>query len=398
MSQNPNGGPNYNPYGTPPPNPNYPPTPAPGTGYGSPQPPSGPNPGYAPGPYGNPPSGPNPYGPPSMPGSDTPHSTYGSPYAPPPPPTPMPSAPDAYYPYDPTVMSQQNSGAGYPAYTPSSPMQPMQPMPTPVFTPQPKKSGGKTVLIAVIALLVIVGGVLSLVFYNNHQQSILQAQATTTAQARVTGTAQAYAAATSQAQATATAVASHYPFSNNLVLNDPLSDNSHVGQYGWDVNDSCSFANGTYHAFEKNSGYVHLCMANTPTFSDFTYEVQMAIKQGGNGAQGGILFRANTASDKFYILYLDTKGNYDLDIQVNNNGNNNRTLKQGTISNYATGFFQVHTVAVVARGPQISLYVDNQLVAQVSDATYSGGQIGVLSSYGASLTEVVYNNAKVWQL
>lgn len=395
MSQNPNGGPNYNPYGPNPSNPNYPPTP--GTAYGGPPTPSGPNP------YANPPSGPNPYqNPPSGPGSGTPNSSYG-PYGPtyaPPPPTPTPPAPDtggSYNPYDPTVMSQQpNSGVGYPPYTPT----PAPGLPQlPPSIQQPRRNNSRTILIAVIALVVIVGGILGVIFYNNHQQAVQQANATSTVVGGMTATASAQAAATANAQATATYLATHYPFSNNLVLNDPLTDDSRVGQYGWDENTSCTFDAGSYHDFEKIKGNFHLCVANTPTFSNFTFETQMAIKSGGNGASGGVLFRADINNDRFYVLFLDTQGNYELDIQANQNGSNSRVLRSGQISGYATGFFQVHTIGVVAKGSQITIYVDQKQVTQVTDTTYSGGQLGVISYYGGNATtEVVYNNAKVWQL
>lgn len=399
MSQNPNGGPNYNPYGPNPSNPNYPPTP--GTTYGSPQPPAGPNPGYPP--YANPPSGPNPYqNPPSGPG--TPNSSYGPygpTYAPPPPgssPAPIPQGPDTggpYNPYDPTMLSQQpNSGVNYPPYTPPAPPG-MPPLPPP--TPQ-KTNNSRAVLTAVIALVVIVGGVLGVVLFNNHQQAVQQANGTATVVAQATGTVNAQSTATGVAQATATFSASHYPFSSNQVLNDSLSDDSHVGQYGWDENTSCTFSAGSYHTFEATAQHFHLCVANTPTYGNFTFEVQMAIKSGGTTAQGGILFRADTNNDRFYVLFLDTQGNYELDIQANQSGTNTRTLRSGQVSGYATGFSQVHTIGVVAKASQITIYIDQKQVTQVTDTTYTNGQIGVISSYGSSSTEVVYNNAKVWQL
>lgn len=392
MSQNPNGGPNYNPYGPNLSNPNYPP--APGTAYGGSQPPSGPN-SY--GQYAPPP--------PSGPGDNTPHSSYGpygTPYAPPPPGmTPMPPTTDPvsgpYGPYDQTVLSQQNSSPSYPSYAPpSNPGFGVPPAMPP--NPMPRKSNSKNVLIAVIALVVVVGGILGVVLYNNHQTAVQHANGTATAQAQVTGTAQAYARATANVQATATYISTHYPFSTNLVLNDPLNDNSHVSQYGWDVDPSCAFSDGTYHVYEKTANRVHLCVANTPTFTNFTFETQMAIKAGGSNAEGGVIFRADTTNDKFYILYLDTRGNYDLDIEVNNVGDNNRTLKQGTVAGYAAGFFQVHTIGIVANGSQISLYIDQKQIAQVTDTTYTSGQIGFISSYGTSPSDVVYNNAKVWQI
>lgn len=329
------------------------------------------------------------------------------------PPTTDPSS-GPYGAYDPTVISQ-HSGTNYPAYPPftSDPNYPSYPTPSmpggpaylppyqpggPGFntpTPQPKRNNGRTILISVIALLVVIGGVLSLVLYNNHQTSINNANGTATA---VVSTAQAYSQATAHTQATATYVKSHYPFSSNLVLNDTLNDNSNVAKYGWDTGAHCAFTNNTYQVTEDKSGYFAYCTATRPSFTNFTYEVQMSIQEGGNNADGGIVFRANMDSSLFYVLYLGTDGYYELDIQTNSNATNTRTLKSGTIAGFAAGFTQVHTIGVVANGSQISLYIDHNQVTQVDDTTFSSGQIGVISAYGSSKTVVVYNNAKVWQL
>jgi hypothetical protein len=51
----------------------------------------------------------------------------------------------------------------------------------------------------------------------------------------------------------------------------------------------------------------------------------------------------------------------------------------------------------VANGSNISLYVNNQQIDNVSDSTFSQGEIGVAASNN-NLTEVVFTNAKVWTL
>jgi Tfp pilus assembly protein PilV len=412
MSQNPNG-PNYNPYGPGLSNPHYPP--APGPGYNTGQPPSGPNPNYgvppsAPNPnYGIPPSGPNPnYGqyapPPPVTGPNlTPDSRYGVP------PYDQPYPQGMAGPYDQTAFSQ-SSGATYPSYpTPSNPgfsspqnyaVPPSMPnFGMPPTTPPAKKNNIRMVLISVIALLVLAGGVLGLVLYNN-QQTKLHNDATATAQtqARSTSTAQAQASATISAQATATYVKTHYPFSSNLVLDDSLKDNSGVAKSGWDVGSGCVFTNGAYEATESKANYILPCAAETTNFLNFTFEIQMTIKTGGTGAEGGVIFRANMSTDALYVLFLDTVGNYELDVRANSSGASTRTLKSGLISNFATGFYQVHTIGIVANGSQITVYVDQNQIATATDPTYSSGQIGVISNYGSTSTTVAYSNAKVWQL
>ena len=260
---------------------------------------------------------------------------------------------------------------------------------------KPRKNNARTILISLIALLVVVGGVLAIVFYNNHQTSIHNANGTVTA---IASTAQAHSQATANAQATTTYIKSHYPFSTNLVLDDTLSNDSNIAKYGWDTGANCAFTNNTYQVSENKSGYFAYCTASKMNFTNFTYEVQMSIQKGGNNASGGMVFRADMNSSHFYVLYVSTNGQYELDIQTNNNATNTRTLKTGSVSGFASGLGQVHTLGLVANGSQVSLYVDQNQIFQVSDTTYNGGQVGVIADYGDSATVVVYNNAKVWQL
>ena len=430
MSQYPENNPNYNPYGPPPSNPNRP-APPPGTtpGYGGPAPAPGPNSGYNPypparpepnsgygsGPYNTPRppnsgygSGPysNPYGPSTGPGAGL--NPYTNPATPPPPgpvtgPNPYdPYAPDD--PYAPTMMSRNPPGGQpYTAYPPQGPVYPRQgpvsaPPPPAPQNPAPQKRGrGMTVLIAVIALIVIAGGLVGFVAYSNGQNNT-HAIATATAQAQ-TLSQQARATATTQARATATAIASTYPFSNNLVLNDPLTNDSHVTQYGWDNDGTyCFFANGSYHAVSNQANFYYTCGAGRTSLTNFTFQVQMTIKQGGSGAEGGLIFRGIENNSKYYILFIDTQGNYMLDIAVNSKGSNDRTLQQGQLGNFISGFNQANTLGIVANGSQIALYVNGKKEFQVSDTTYTTGQVGFLASYGSSNTDVIYNNVKAWQL
>lgn len=264
----------------------------------------------------------------------------------------------------------------------------------PAPSPPPRQRGKDTTIIAaILAVLITIGGtIFSTTAYNNlHNTSIANSIANSTATVRAV---MARATQTANTQATARAILlPDYPFSKNLVLNDPLKDNSHVGQYGWDVNDSCIFSGGAYHAIEKRANSFNICAANTPIFSNFTFQVQMTIQTGGAGAAGGIIFRADPGSDKFYALFLDAQGNYVLDMLMGS-GTDRLKLKSGRVKNTAT----VHTISIVATGTSLTLYVDLIEVNQAADSTYFNGKIGVLSSYGKSTTDVAYTNAKVWLL
>jgi hypothetical protein len=286
------------------------------------------------------------------------------------------------------MMSRKSPGGqGYITYPP----------PVPASPPTRTRGRSPLVLFTLLALLLLAGGLIGVVAYNTHQSNV---HATATATARAgNASRQARATATGQAIATATAIASLYPFSNRLLLNDPLTNSDHVPQYGWD-NDgtNCFFANGSYHATSKQANYYYTCGAGRTSLTNFTFQVQMTLKQGGNGAQGGLIFRGIENNSQYYILFIDTQGNFNLDISVNSKGANDRTLQQGQLANFLTGFNQVNTLGIVTAGNQISVYVNQKKEFQVSDATYATGQIGFLASYGSSNTDVIYNNAKVWQL
>jgi hypothetical protein len=304
----------------------------------------------------------------------------------------MPPAlePNPYDPYAQTAMSPQPPTPTYPGYNP--PSMPGVTMP-PSMAPQPKRGRGMIVLISVIVLILVVGGsVIGLVTYNNNQNT-LHANATATAQAMVNTTA--------TANAQATTIASTYPFSNQLILNDPLVDNSKGVNWDNDKSIGCFFSGSAYHVVDDQKGTYNTCAANKADYSDFTFEVEMDIKQGDSDAYGGLIFRADNTTFKFYRLYVNQQGDFGLLASVDSTGTNGnaRDLKDGTASQFNTGLGQTNTIGVVARGNQIAIYINRQLVATVNDSTYTHGQIGMTaSSYSGSKTEVVYTNAKVWQL
>ena len=317
--------------------------------YGTPQPV---NPYEAPNPYGVPPQPPNPYGTPQQ-----------SSYTPPPPP-------------------QQYVAPVQQQYVP--PIQQQYVPPTP---PKKRRTGLIIGIIALVILIILVGVVATLYETGQHQLAV---QATATAQANVT--------ATAHANLTATAIVSTYPFSNKVLLNDPLSDNSKGVKWDENTNQTggvCKFSGGAYHALESQAGYFNTCFANQSHYSNFTFQVDMNIT---SGDRGGLLFRADSANTKLYYLRLSQTGAYSLFLYVDNTGTNARTLDHGTLSNFNTGTNQKNTIGVVARGSSIALYVNKQLVNTINDSTYSSGEIGLTAESLTSATEVVYSNLMVWGL
>lgn len=352
--------PNYDPYGQNPPNPNY----NPGTAYGGP--PSGPGPNTNPyNPYPNPPAAPNtnpePYGP------------YGQN-----PPTP---APPPYSPYAPTVM---NPNPNYNQYGVPPAAQPSPP-------PAPRRGPSmRVILISAIALVLVLGGIaFGFVSYNNAQQS--NADATATAQNKATATAHANATATSIA-ATATAIATTYPFSKNLLLSDPLSDNSKGS--GWQTDDLCKFQGNAYHATDNQTNTFTACSAVKTNFTNFTFEVE-AVLNSGDGI--GITFRGNADKSQFYRLAVYTDGSYAIYLYVDNTGTNSRKLTNGTITPTPT-LTDTNLISIVARGSSMAFYFNKTEVTSFIDPTYSSGQIGVAVTDISNTADGVFSNLNVWGL
>ena len=239
-------------------------------------------------------------------------------------------------------------------------------------------------------------------------QQASQATASTlaTAQTNIFATATAVGAATATAsteasRATATVTARQNMFTQDTTgtpaLNDPLSDKT--GNNGWDQgtnsvgNTGCVFTGGDYHASEARLGYLQPCIAENTNFSNIAYQVQMIIDK---GSQGGIIFRADSSKNQYYLFRIGSDGSYALDLY--NGTNQGTTLSNGLSSNITTGLGQSNQVAVIANKNTLYLFVNQQFITSVKDSTLSSGQIGVVALDYSTPTEVEFSNAQVWQL
>ena len=296
------------------------------------------------------------------------------------------------------------------------------------------------VILMIVVALIVVAGSGGIAYYTISGQAAAHTQATATAQANTTATfvaatviananitatavanahatattiarANATATAVSIAHATATAMANAHatataatiaanpnpypPGTGTLALLDPLNDNRKG--FGWSENSTnCVFTGGAYHVIAPDSRFFAYCSARSTNFVNFAYEVQMKIIKGD---VGGIIFRANSTSNNFYLFYVSQTGSYELFLCP---GNNCSPIVSPTPSPAINkGLNATNLVAVVATGTSITLYINRQQVANVTNGTFSQGQIGVVASPFANAghpTEAVYSNARVWRL
>ena len=243
---------------------------------------------------------------------------------------------------------------------------------------------------------------------NVQNTSTAQANAQATSNALATSTAQAHATATVQASATAAASATVTAYQTilsqatsgtpamNDQLNAPSSNNwdqlsaSNSTQRG-----SCAYTGGTYQSSMPTKGYFQPCYAQAPTYTNFAYQVQMTIKQGD---EGGILFRADTANSKFYLLRITQSGAYDLFVYIDNQGTHAKNLLSNSTSLFKSGLNQSNTITVVAQGGNLYFYVNGQYMDNVKNATLTSGKIGVFGESNTNSTVVSFSNAQVWQI
>jgi Domain of Unknown Function (DUF1080) len=255
-------------------------------------------------------------------------------------------------------------------------------------------SPGQLVLLAVIVLLIIVSS--GVLFYSAVNYQIAANDASSQA------IASAIAQATSFAQATAQANAIPNPYppnTGNLVFNDPLSDNSQG--HSWQVaatqgNNTCRFDNGAYQSANDNtstnlySGTV--CFAENTSFGDFTFQVQTILVQ---GLCEGIVFRGDSKANNFDRFVICSNTWYDF--RQCSGGYCDVVFANGLSPAINTTLGATNTLAVVANGSTIAIYVNSKQVVSATDSGFSQGQIGLVTSgYNSTLTVATFRNVRVW--
>ena len=313
----------------------------------------------------------------------------------------------AYYagsdasPHDPTIPAESGSSPYAVSAPPpstqygSNPYQmslqsPYDVNPYNVVPPPPPSRRVSPVMLGILTtlILLVVGASVGFVLLRNYQTKTTIPPPATTSAVSNTGN------ASTNATATATAAKDPYPPTNGkLAFDDPLS-----GPFQWEAASFNSFGltcgpftNGTYHVSESTIGSVYTC-TNQAQFSNFAFEVQMTIL---HGDCGGILFRNN--GTKYYLFQVCAYGAYELSVGLDN------THFKALVNKYSqaitSGYNQLNTIAVVADGNTLDLYVNHQKIASVSDNTFTGtGFLGLAAGAYRATTEVAYSNAKVWTL
>lgn len=167
---------------------------------------------------------------------------------------------------------------------------------------------------------------------------------------------------------------------------------------GW-INDGqqCYFSPEGYHVQILNQYTAAWCYSNQQQFSNFKVLAQAKLLRGDID---GLAFRLNPATDSFYALQLNSKGQYRFIRAFSNNPQSWFTLIDWTYSNaIATGYGQTNTFFINAKDQQLSFYINGKYINDFSDSSYSTGFLGFFVGGDTSGgTEAIFSNMLVYDV
>lgn len=178
---------------------------------------------------------------------------------------------------------------------------------------------------------------------------------------------------------------------------DPLS-----APYMWQSvpNDSltngyCLFEQGAYHVSSNVPTTFTLCppAAQQPAAGDMTFETRMQIL---HGDCGGIFFRGDFQQGNFYYFVLCFDGGHYLFTYAHFKLLQNIHVQSTKFAALQANPQALVAVALVAQGNSFTFYVNHQQIDQISDSTYTSGQIALFGFSIHNPTEVVFSNARLW--
>jgi predicted nucleic acid-binding Zn ribbon protein len=188
------------------------------------------------------------------------------------------------------------------------------------------------------------------------------------------------------------------PGTGMLVLKDPMRDNSHgyMWQEGTTNGTTCRFTSGQYHV-TKASGSA-LCIPQSPaiTLQNLTFEANLTLQ---SGTYMGLATRIDPQRGTGYLFVIGTDGTYAINkVNIKATGSGQvQQISQGFSPSLPMGANQVK-MAVVMRGTQLSLFVNDQPIISINDSKLNNaGGIGVFVN-GNSALNLAVSNVRVWKL
>ncbi len=188
----------------------------------------------------------------------------------------------------------------------------------------------------------------------------------------------------------------YVPYCGKLLLNESLYTPANKW---WDNDANCRFTADAYHVAISQPGVAKVCVDHQVILQDFLFEVTMIITTSRDSGLGGIVFRADTANNTYYIFSIARDGSYSLSHNDGNSGSVPMTLLEKCCTSVILGGEgQANVLAVAVVRNIITLYVNHQELGHVQDSKYAVGFTGTTAISINKPTDIAYNNMKIWAL
>jgi hypothetical protein len=126
-------------------------------------------------------------------------------------------------------------------------------------------------------------------------------------------------------------------------------------------------------------------------FSDFELKIEATLLDGAPNSTLGILFRIQD-SGEFYRFELMNDGHYIVE-RYDGDDVWTRLINDWTFSEAILSGQNTNHLKIVANGPIMSFYVNEELLQEVTDTAFSNGYVGLdAGTFGSGLTVASFDN------
>jgi hypothetical protein len=158
----------------------------------------------------------------------------------------------------------------------------------------------------------------------------------------------------------------------------------------------CTFGADGYHVTDTKQSTFYNCMSTGSYYSNFAFQVQVTILS-GDGAS--LVFRGSEGLNEFYRFRIDQYGYYGLLLSNDPTRHTEpQPLRAGSSQDIHQGTGQMNVLTVIATGSDIYLYINSHFITHERDSTLTVGEIGLSVSNFSQSTEAVFSRAEVWRL
>jgi hypothetical protein len=180
---------------------------------------------------------------------------------------------------------------------------------------------------------------------------------------------------------------------SNVILSDDFS--SENWGTGTDNDSSVEYANNALQVIIFKTNYFVWSTPNDQEYQDVHIDVTVTSKGTDSTTAFGIMCDQQATNGNFYYLGMTPAGEYAIAKSVEGQSdlfltNNDQWASSDQIAKNASS----HRVGADCGGGTLTLYVDGQQIASVSDSTYTSGAVGVFTWSGeeASTTNVFFDD------